>query len=357
MTKMFLAKTPRGMEYVAADHVRDKNPTAEISVRPGGFLGLLLVNGVEKEDLLDIPEIERIIPISIVCNADLEEIVSKAGEIVEIAGQFNSFAVRTTRRGKRDFTSIDVNVRLGAKIKDLTNAEVDLDFPDKAIYVEIIGDKAYIGVVDGSEERKKYTPDKVDSRKFFEKVSVVQLPYLSTGAREMGERIGRAAQSFEIKELVIAPYGYVDALEMFEFLKGVRKGQWTRLKIQKKTYERDVRVVPIFLQDLYQTARDKRRKKNVLIVTDPTGKQIADVKESLGKDLRYAREVVVFVGSRQGIPKGLFRFADYVLDLAPYITFATEHAIPASLIALLGVYEEFVKNQDGENNGNGAEGD
>jgi len=344
MAKLFIAKTPRGMEYVAADHVREKNPAAEVSVRPGGFLGLVLVNGVEKEDLLEIPEIERIIPISIVCNADLEEIVSKAEEIVKIAGTFDTFAVRTTRRGERNFTSIDVNVRLGAKIKELTNAEVDLDFPDKAIYVEIIGDKAYIGIVDGNEERKKYTPDKVDSRKFFEKVSIVQLPYLSRGAKEMGERIGRAAQSFEVKELVIAPYGYVDAFEMLEFLKGVRKGQWTRLEIQKRTYEREVRVVPVLLQDLYQTARDKRRKKNVLIVTDPTGKQIADVKDSLGRDLKFAREVVVFIGSRQGIPKGLFRLADYVLDLAPYITFATEHAIPASLIALLGVYEESLKN-------------
>jgi tRNA acetyltransferase TAN1 len=342
--RLFVAKTSVGMEYIAANHVKEKAPDAEVSVRPGGFMGLLLVSNVDREDLLDVPEIERVIPVSIVCNANLNEIVSKAEEITRIAGKFDTFAVRTTKRGKSDFTSIDVNVRLGARIKELTNAEVDLDFPDKAVYVEIIGDTAYIGVVDGKEERKKYTPDKVDSRKFFEKVSVVQLPYLSRGAKEMGERIGRAAQSFEIKELIIAPYGYVDAFEMFEFLKGVRKGQWTRLEIQRKSYERDVREVPVLLQDLYQTARDKRRKRNVLIVTDPTGKQIADVKESLARDIRFAREIVVFVGSRQGIPKGLFRFADYVLDLAPYITFATEHAIPASLIALLGVYEESLKN-------------
>ena len=34
----------------------------------------------------------------------------------------------------------------------------------------------------------------------------------------------------------------------------------------------------------------------------------------------------------------MFRFADYVIDLAPHMTFATEHAIPAALIALWGVY-------------------
>lgn len=77
-----------------------------------------------------------------------------------------------------------------------------------------------------------------------------------------------------------------------------------------------------------------------MIVTDPTGKQIVDVKDELKKDLKYAKEIVVFIGSRQGVPKGVFRLADYVIDLAPYITFATEQAIPATLIALIGVYEE-----------------
>ena len=100
---------------------------------------------------------------------------------------------------------------------------------------------------------------------------------------------------------------------------------------------------PILLQDLYQVARDKRRKRNLLIVTDPTGKQLVDVKDDLGKKMLYADEIVVFVGSRVGIPKGVFRLADYVVDLSPYITFATEQAIPAALIALLTIFEESVK--------------
>ncbi len=340
---MLLVKTLRELEYVAADHIRERLGDVKLEIRPSGYLGLIIVHSDEIDKIRDIPEIETIIPISIVCKADPDEIASHAEDIVRIAGDFKTFAIRTKRRGKKhDFTSTDVNVKLGAKIKELTNADVDLNFPEKAIYVEIIGDTAYIGIIDGSEERKKYTPEKVDIRKLLEKISIVQLPYLEdiSAAKEMGERIGRAAQSFEVKELIIAPFGYVDAFELEAFLRGVRKGRWTRLEIQKKAYSREVREVPVYVQDLYQTARDKRRKNFVLIVTDPTGKQIADVKDQLKKDLKFAKEIVVFIGSRVGIPKGVFRLADYVIDLAPYITFATEQAIPATLIALIGVYEE-----------------
>ncbi len=345
---MIVAKTQRGMEYVAASHVKDvlgdrSAGEVKIEVRPSGYLGLIIIHSDEIERVREVPEIERAIPVVTVCKADPNEIASRAEEIVKYMGSFSSFAIRTTRRGrKHQFTSMDVNIRLGARIKELSGADVSLDFPEKAVYVEIVGDTAYIGVLDGKEERKKYTPDKIDSRKLFERISIVQLPYLEdyVAAREMGERIGRAAQSFEIKELVIAPFGYVDAYQLSEFIKGVRRGQLSRLDIQKKSYDREVSAVNVLIQDLYQTVRDKRRKGNILIITDPTGKQISDVKDELGKDLRLAKEIVIFIGSRTGIPKGIFRFADYVIDLAPHITFATEHAIPAALIALTGVIEE-----------------
>ncbi len=56
--------------------------------------------------------------------------------------------------------------------------------------------------------------------------------------------------------------------------------------------------------------------------------------------MKFADEIVIFAGSRVGIPKGLFRLADFVIDLAPYITFATEQTIPVTLSALLTIYEE-----------------
>ncbi len=342
---MLLVKTQRGMEYVAASYIRDRI-NAKMEVRPNGYLGLVLVYSDEIEKISDIPEIETIIPIKIQCKADLNEIVSHAEEIAKLLSGAKTFAIRTKRRGTHNFTSADINIELGAKLKELTGCEVQLDFPDKAVYVEIINERAFIGVIDGKQERKKYTPEKVDSRKLLNKISIIQLPYLEAGAYEIGERIGRAAQAFEVKELIIAPFGYVDAYELEQFIRGVRRGQITRYEIQKKAYDREVRKVPIYLQDLYQTARDKRRKRNVLIVTDPTGKQIRDVKDELGRRMFYADEVVVFIGSRQGIPKGVFRLADFIIDLCPYITFATEQAIPATLIALVSVFEEFFESND-----------
>jgi len=39
-------------------------------------------------------------------------------------------------------------------------------------------------------------------------------------------------------------------------------------------------------------------------------------------------------GSREGIPKGIYRLADLVIDLAPAITLPTEVAAPAALTAI-----------------------
>lgn len=341
---MFLIKTQRELEYVAASHIKDAIGDVRIEVRPSGYLGLLIVHADEslKERLEEIPEIETIIPVLTECESDLKEIVSKADIIAEKIRGAKTFAIRTKRRGKHDFTSLDVNLDLGDKIREITGCDVDLNFPDKAIYVEIINRRAFIGVIDGSEERKKYTPEKIDSRKLFGKVSFVQMPYLedTKAALEIGERIGRAAQAFEIKELIISPGDYVNAFELEYFIKGVRRGQIARYKIQQKAYAREVRKVPVFVRDIYQTARDKRRRRNLLIVTDPTGRQVSEVKDELAKRMKFADEIVVFAGSRTGVPKGIFRLADFVIDLAPYITFATEQTIPVTLSAFLMIYEE-----------------
>ncbi len=248
---MLLIKTQRGMEYIAASHIRDAIGDVEIEIRPSGFLGLLIVHCDEslREKLEEIPEIETIIPVMVECEARLDEIISKAEMIAEKVKGARTFAVRTKRRGTHDFTSLDVNLDLGDRIRELAGCEVDLNFPEKAVYVEIIGKRAFIGVIDGSEERKKYTPEKVDSRKLFGKISFVQMPYLedTKAALEIGERIGRAAQAFEIKELIISPHYYVNAFELEYFIKGVRRGQIARYKIQERAYAREVKRFPFWL--------------------------------------------------------------------------------------------------------------
>ncbi|NJE84548.1 hypothetical protein E3E23_01640 [Thermococcus sp. CX2] len=346
----FLVKTQRGMESVAANYIREALPDAEVWASPMGYSGLVIVETDDRsaeEKILEIPEVERAIRVLFEVPAELEAILSVAEDVAKLIRENETFAVKTKRRGKHDFSSLDVNVQLGAKIKELTNADVNLSWPDKVVQVEIIGDKAYISLLPG-EEYRKFTPDKIDARKLFRKVTLVQMPYWGDykACRSFGEKIGRAAQAFEVRELIIAPKEKMDAFELMEFIKGVRVGQESRHQIQREAYPWKVEKVPVSVWDLYQVVRDKRRNKRLLIITDPKGPTLAEVKDKLAKDLYYAKEVVIFVGSREGIPRGLFRFADYVVDLAPYMTFATEHGIPAALVSLWEVYEEYARTRE-----------
>lgn len=347
----FLVKTQRDMEAVAGNYITEAVPDAEVWIAPMGYTGLVLVEADENayEKLLEIPEVERVIPVLVETEADLEKIAESAEKIAHLIGENETYAVKTKRRGKHDFSSIDVNRVLGARIKELSGADVNLSWPDKVVQVEIIGDRAYISVLPG-EEYRKYTPNKIDARKLFRKLTVVQMPYWGDykACRKFGEKIGRAAQAFEVKELIIAPKEKMDAFELMEFLKGVKIGQESRYKIQREAYPWKVEKVPVSVWDLYQVVRDKRRNKRLLIITDPKGPTLAEVKEELARDMHHAREVVVFIGSREGIPRGVFRFADYVVDLAPYMTFATEHGIPATLVSLWEVYEEFLRENGKE---------
>ncbi|NJE31011.1 hypothetical protein E3E38_08145 [Thermococcus sp. 18S1] len=348
----FLVKTQKGMEGVAANYIREALPDAEIWISPMGYYGLVIVETEDEnagEVMLGIPEIERVIPVLAEVPAELERIVETAEKVAPLIGENETFAVKTKRRGKHGFSSIDVNRELGAKVRELTGADVNLSWPDKVVRVEIIGDRAYVSVLPG-EEFRKFTPDKKDARELFRKVTVVQMPYWGglKVCRSFGEKIGRAAQAFEVKELIIAPKGKMDALELAEFIKGVRVGQESRHRIQRESYPWKVEKVPVSVWDLYQVVRDKRRDKRLLIITDPKGPTVAQVGEKLARDMFHAKEVVVFIGSREGIPRGLFRFADYVIDLAPYMTFATEHGIPAALVSLWEVYEEYAREREGK---------
>ncbi|HIP88545.1 MAG TPA: hypothetical protein EYH24_00900 [Thermococcus paralvinellae] len=348
----FLIKTQRGMEAVAGNYIRESLGDAKVWISPQGYSGLVLVETDDKnakEKIRGIPEVERVIEVLYEVPARIEDILNVAENLAGFIKEGETFAVKTKRRGKHDFTSVDVNVQLGAKLKELTNADVDLSFPDKVILVEIIGDRAYISVA-GKEEWRKYPPEKVDARKLFKKVCIVQMPYWGDhkACRAFGEKIGRAAQAFEVKELIIAPKEKIDGYELMEFLRGVKVGQESRYQIQREAYPWKIEKVPVYVWDLYQVIRDKRRNKRLIIITDPKGHTLAKVKDELARDMHHAKEVVVFIGSREGIPRGLFRFADYVVDLAPYMTFATEHGIPGTLIALWTIYEEKLRENEKE---------
>ncbi len=360
-----LIKTKLGFEKIVEARVKEIDGEAVVIPSPMGFKGLVLVKpGVlDRDELVSaimdkVLEADKIIPVDIVVKADPNTICEYIVDIVkEKIGRDESFAVRTTRRGRHGFTSIDVNVIVGECIRKYTGASVNLRFPDKVVYIEIIRDWAYVSIVKGELEYHKYGPGKRELHSFFDRIAVVQMPYLGPidAVVEMGKRIGREVQNFEVRELVIAPIGLVDGIQLYKFIESVVEGIDSRYRIQKKSYSRKPRRVPVHVMDLYQLVRD--RSNEVIIVFEPEGKYIADVHDELvDLVLKSKKRINLLFGAREGIPSGIYRFADLVIDIAPGITLSTDYAAAAGLIALSTIlYNEYreMRNHESHSSGGG----
>lgn len=339
------------MEKVAAARIRELCPQAKVQISPQGFAGVILIESTNEDELLkkineEVVEIERAIKSIVKCKAELKEITSVAVEAINgLIGPDETFAVRTTRRGRHKFTSIDVNVAVGAAIKEATGATVNLDKPDKVVAIEIVGDEAYITVYPGSEEFKKITPQKKPIIRVLRKISVVQLPYLGDekASKNMGIRIGRAVQTFEVGELVVAIIGAVNAKQLRDFIDGLYDGMKTRYEVQRRVYGREVYRVPILVQDLFQLVRE--RSGEVIIVFEPEGEYVGSIADKLRTLLLSGKRVNVLVGSREGIPKGVFRYASAVVDLCPGVTIATDFAASSAIIALASLLQPEVEGE------------
>ena len=336
-----IVKTPLGLEEVAASRVLELEPDARLVVKPKGLGGLIIIESCPDRSKLmekilnEVPEVEKVIPVEAEVEAKMDEIEEAAKRLaIEKLRSDQSFAVRTVRRGSHDFRSVDVNIRVGAAVQEAVGSPVDLDNPDKIIQVEIIFNKAALAILDGSSEWRKMGFGKRPSTKFFERISIVQMPYLGSmeGAREIGRRIGRAVQAYEVRELVIAPNKPVNAFELASFIDGVWEGIESRFKVQKRSYGRTVKRIEVYVQDLYQLVRERRREP--IIVFEPEGLQLRDAAIKLKEIISRSRRVSFLFGSREGIPKGIYRLADLVIDLAPAITLPTEVAAPAALTAI-----------------------
>jgi len=337
-----IVKTSKGLEKIVASRILELFSSANVIARPSNYAGIVFVDNIDESKAYDvmknIPEVEKALPVFAEVKADPEEIANVALRVAKkmlVDGE--SFAVRTTRRGKHGFTSIDVNVVVGAKIKENLGNPVNLDYPDKVVWVEIFGDRAFISITK-ELAMKKPKPDKTLA--ILRKISIIQMPYLGDleGAYRMGVRIGRAAQAFEVGELVIAPHEIIDAEEFESFLKGVLEGRRSRYEIQRKSYARNVKLVPVKIYDIYQLARS--RLGETFITTSAKGRRITyEICEEIVKVFRSEKRVNIFIGSREGIPTGIARWSKYTINLCPGITFATEHGIPAVISAIITCHQ------------------
>jgi len=210
--------------------------------------------------------------------------------------------------------------------------------------------------VPGSFEWKKMRPGKNPVYRLFRRVAVVQMPYLGPldACRNMGVRIGREIQNFEVRELVVAPMGLVRARELAEFLAGIFEGIESRYQVQARSYHRRVERVPVYVQDIHQLVRDRRGEP--IIVLEPEGEPVSQVADELWELVRRGGRVNVMVGSREGIPLGVYRYADLVVDIAPGITLSTDYAAAAALIALATVLHERLGGLDEDSGSSGGPG-
>ncbi len=356
-----LVKTLLGMEKLTASRIEElssQNVKVEATAKPEGYLGLVAVKVEPPEESgriarlieAEIPEAERVLPALKCVSSELEEIVEAAVEAVSpLLKPEASFAVRTVRRGRQPYTSLDVNVRVGSALTQATGAQVNLTSPDMVVWVEILGSKALVGVMEGSKVWRKAKPGKKDVRGYLTRVALVQMPYLGPpdACKTMGSRIGRAVQTFEVGELIIGYVGSLDARALQTFLSGLFEGLESRYQIQLKTYAHKPRRVPVFIQDLYQLVRERRDEP--IIVLEPEGEPLPKAADRLAEIfLERSGRVNMLVGSREGIPKGVFRMADLILDVCPGVTISTDYAAASALIALANALEWKLLEGEGE---------
>jgi len=343
-----ILKTDIDIERIVASRVGDLG-VACVS-HPGDFRGLVFVEDAIPEtipELEEIPEIKNILPVDAECASEISQIVKVATDAaVARIQEDESFAVRTTRRGRQDFSSIDVNIALGDAIVQALGCDVNLDDPDKTVYVEVMGETTCISVVPGRMEQVKGKAG-TTGRAIAGRTSIVQLVYLDGVdiSTSMGHRIGRAAQAFGVRELILAIPEKVDARDLARFAEGAIKGRETRFRKQQNITSGRAGRVPIYVADLYQTVRE--RAEEPIVITSALGDSLSDCSERI-RNLFGRKRVNVFIGSRKGIPTGLFRFADVVVDLCPGLTYATEHGIPGAMVGIASCVQDAEAVRRGE---------
>ena len=325
-----IVTTEIGLERTAAGHINDV--TGLMAMPFDGLRGLLLVEstGVDAAvELSRIPEVNSAITVQAECPADLESIVRAGKDLAQREiHESSTFAVDTVKRGKHSFTSIDVNVALGSVI----DRDVNLESPDFSVCVEIIRETAYLAVIAGKRARER--PGGFAHR-IAGKVSVVQMFYENESelTEAMGHRIGRAAQAFGVKELVLAHSIGTEAEDFARFCLGASKGRQTRLKKVRRIHGHRTRKVPIRVADIFQVAR--HRQGEPMVIASAFGEPVSDCCDRAAQLFSGSPTVNLFIGARKGLPKGLHRFADLIIDLTPGMTFATEHGIPAAVTGLI----------------------
>lgn len=340
-----IVTTRLGMEKMVEAMIKEVLPEAKVLAAPMGFKGLVLVESPSpREDAENILEkvlfAEKVAVVEECTKADINSIRDAAARIVKGRISPNeTFAVRTIRRGKHDFTSIDVNIAVGSRVQEETGAQVNLEYPDKIVLINIVGDTAFLSIVPGTFFYKKKAPGKPQLYKVFRRLIIAQEPYLGPldACFKMGERVGRALQNFEVGTYIVALTRETDAPPLTKFLEGVLEGIESRYSVQTRSYGREVHKTRVLVYEMHEIVR--MYHDHPIIVLEPEGSFVRDVKDELQQLLLRGKRPLILMGSREGVPSSLYRYANLIVDVAPGITLSTEYALPTALGAIAAVLE------------------
>ena len=134
-----------------------------VKIRRTRWRGVLIVRtDLTKEDALRILKdfettaIFKIVPLEKWVRSRKEDIIEGGFKLANgRIKEGESFAVRCKRRGNWIQSSKEIEVELGAKIKEGLNAKVNLDNPDWYVWIEVLGNKTAISVIKPEEIIKK----------------------------------------------------------------------------------------------------------------------------------------------------------------------------------------------------------
>lgn len=132
-------------------------------VRRAKWRGVLIVKTrLEKDEALerikefDTTAIFKVLPLEKLVRSKKEIIMEEAFEMAkERIKETESFAVRCKRRGNWISSGKEIEIELGAKIKETLNANVDLTNPDWYVWIEVLGKQTGISVIRPEEIIKK----------------------------------------------------------------------------------------------------------------------------------------------------------------------------------------------------------
>lgn len=108
--------------------------------------GRIFIDTDEKQALKVLPRVFGIISVSraISCQPDLKSISEVALFLAKNIKKTDTFAIRARRTGEQDYTSKEVETKIGALVQEKTGAKVNLNNPKKQIQVEARQKKAYL---------------------------------------------------------------------------------------------------------------------------------------------------------------------------------------------------------------------